>query len=78
MATRSKLVVSKKATPKNYLSVSQASRSTPVPVTVETIRSWITRGVRGKKLLAIRVGNRRFIDAVDLRNFIAMGNGGDA
>lgn len=54
----------------DLLSPAQAARRLPGRPNPSTIIRWIIRGVRGRRLEAVRVGGRYFIDPADLERFV--------
>jgi hypothetical protein len=53
-------------------SVSEAARM--LRVHVATVWRWILHGVRGKKLLSVIIGGRRYVLDRDLQAFLCAGN----
>jgi hypothetical protein len=41
------------------------------PISVSTLHRWRQRGIRGRKLMAHRVGGRWFVVPADMQDFIA-------
>jgi hypothetical protein len=60
------------------LDLATAARQMPGgPVPLRTVHSWVTRGVRGVKLEATRVGNCWRTSAEALRRFLEALNAGE-
>jgi len=55
---------------KRYLTFSQAANTLASRPHVSTLHRWRTRGLRGVKLVAAKVGGRRVVEVAELERFI--------